>query len=257
MKITLLIPTLNEEVGMNMVMPHVDKALFDQILVVDGGSTDNTVGVAIQMGFDVVMQETPGIRGAYMDALPHVRGDAILTFSPDGNSDPDRLKKAIQLFEYGHDMVIVSRYKSWAKSQDDDTITAFGNWLFTRVINILHGGRYTDAMVIYRIYKKSLISDLELDQDSSYELAEKLFNTNISWEPLLSVRAARAGLSVYEIPGDEPARIGGVRKLKILKWGAAYMLQIIMEVFNGKRRGGYHRPVEHSETEKGTYRFAG
>lgn len=46
-------------------------------------------------------------------------------------------------------MVIASRYLGAAKSEDDDFVTAFGNWLFTGTVNWLHGGHYTDAMVIY------------------------------------------------------------------------------------------------------------
>lgn len=86
-------------------------------------------------------------------------------------------------------------------------------------------------MVIFRAYKKKIIYELELDKDAGYSTAEKLFKTRISWEPLLSVRAAKRRLKVAEIPGDEPPRIGGERKLKVLKWGAAYYFQFIREVF--------------------------
>jgi len=65
-------------------MPRVDRSLFCQILVVDGKSTDNTVQVARDMGFDVVVQDRPGVRGAYLDAWAHVKGDAVITFSPTG-----------------------------------------------------------------------------------------------------------------------------------------------------------------------------
>jgi glycosyltransferase involved in cell wall biosynthesis len=214
MKITLLIPTLNEEQGMRHVMPLVDRSIFEQILVVDGNSKDKTVEVARSMGYDVVLQKSPGIRGAYMDALPHVKGDAILTFSPDGNSIPELLKPCIDKFREGYDMVIVSRYAEGAKSYDDDAVTGFGNWLFTNSINLFHGGHYTDAMVIYRIYHKSLIHALDLDKDESYSFEEKLFRTNVSWEPLLSIRAAK-----------------GERKLQVLKWGAAYYWEILREKF--------------------------
>jgi glycosyltransferase involved in cell wall biosynthesis len=220
---------------MQKVMPLVDKSLFCQILVVDGGSTDGTVGIARSMGFDVVVQKKPGMRSAYMEALPFVKGRSILTFSPDGNSLPEDLPLLIKKFS-GHDMVIASRYLNGAKSYDDDMITGFGNWLFTRSINLFHRARYTDAMVIYRIYRKSIIHQLGLLDYNSYGYAEKLFRTNISWEPLLSIRAARAGLRVAEIPSDEPARVGGVRKLQILKWGAAYYLQILTEIFTDWRR---------------------
>jgi hypothetical protein len=86
-------------------------------------------------------------------------------------------------------------------------------------------------MVIYRIYPTQLAIDLGLLEDTPYTLPEKLFNTKISWEPLLSVRAAKAKLRIGEIPGDEPARIGGERKLQILRWGAAYYFQFIREIW--------------------------
>ena len=125
----------------------------------------------------------------------------------------------------GYDMVIASRYLGPAKSDDDDWLTAFGNWLFTRTVNLLHGGGLTDVMVIYRAYRKQLIHDLELDQDRWYQLPEFLFSCRISWEPMLSARAARRRLKITEIPGDEPARIGGERKLRIWRWGASYYYQ--------------------------------
>ncbi|MFH0754939.1 MAG: glycosyltransferase family 2 protein [Candidatus Omnitrophota bacterium] len=234
MRVTLLIPTLNEETGMRSVMPKVDRSLFEQILVVDGNSKDNTVKIAKEFGYDVVLQKSPGIRGAYMDALPFVKGDAILTFSPDGNSIPELLGPCIRKFNEGFDMVIVSRYAQGAKSYDDDAVTGFGNWLFTGSINLLHGARYTDAMVIYRIYRKDLIQELDLDKDQSYSFEESLFRTHVSWEPLLSIRAAKRKLKVADIPGDEPARDGGERKLQVLKWGAAYYWEILREKFTWK-----------------------
>jgi len=231
MKVTLLIPTLNEEVGMRTVMPKVKREWVDQILVVDGKSKDKTVEVARQMGYDVVIQETPGIRGAYMDALPHIKGDVILTFSPDGNSIPELIPECIKKLKEGYDMVIVSRYAQGAKSYDDDAVTAFGNKLFTTFINVFHGAHYTDAMVIYRAYPTKLIKELDLDKDSSFEVEERLFKTKISWEPLLSIRAAKRKLKTADIPGDEPVREGGERKLQVLKWGAAYMYEVFREIF--------------------------
>jgi hypothetical protein len=171
------------------------------------------------------------MRNAYTEVLPYIEGDVVITFSPDGNSIPELIPQLTRKMEEGYDMVIASRYLDGAKSDDDDFITAFGNWFFTKTINLLHGGKYTDAMVILRAYKTKLIYELELHKDESYATAERLFNTNISWEPLLSVRAAKRKLKVAEIPGDEPARIGGQRKLRLLRWGAAYYFQFIREVF--------------------------
>ena len=232
MKVTLLVPTLNEIDGMKEFMPKVKREWVDQILIVDGQSTDGTAEYARSQGYDVVVQQKMGMRHAYMEALPHVKGDVILTFSPDGNSIPELIPPAIaKMKEGGYDMVILSRYAPGAKSYDDDIVTSFGNWLFTTLISLIHGHRYTDAMVIYRIYKTKLIQDLDLDKDESYTFEEKLFHTTVSWEPLLSIRAAKRKLKIADIPGDEPAREGGVRKLQVLRWGAAYMFEIFREIF--------------------------
>lgn len=234
MKTTLLVMTLNEIDGMKAIMPLVKSEWCSQIIVVDGGSTDGTIEWAREQGYDVYVQKQRGFRHAYTEVMPLVSGDVIITFSPDGNSIPGLIPDLIAKMAEGYDMVIMSRYLGEAASDDDDIVTAFGNWLFTRTVNVLHGGHYTDAMVIYRAYRKHIIYDLELDKDEGYALAEKLFHTRISWEPLLSVRAAKRRLKVTEMSGDEPPRIGGKRKLKILQWGAAYYFQFLREIFYWK-----------------------
>jgi hypothetical protein len=131
----------------------------------------------------------------------------------------------------GYDMVIGSRYLGDARSEDDDLLTGFGNWLFTRTVNLLYRSRYSDVMVIYRAFTKALVYDLGLDRDCSYTLPERVFRTTISWEPLMSVRAAKRGKRIGEVPAGEPKRIGGSRKLQILRWGAAYYFQVWKERF--------------------------
>lgn len=231
MKFTLLVMTLNEVDGLANIMPRVDQSHFHQIVIVDGGSTDGSIEWAKEHGFEVYIQKQRGFRHAYAEVWPLVTGDAVITFSPDGNSVPELLPQLIDKMHEGYDMVIASRYAQGAKSEDDDIVTAFGNWLFTKTVNLLHGGRYTDVMVIYRAYRTELARELALLQDDAYRLPEKLFGTKISWEPLLSTRAAKAGLKIAEIPGDEPPRIGGERKLQILRWGAAYYFQFIQELW--------------------------
>ncbi len=231
MKVTLLALTLNEIDGVRAIMPRISREWFDQILILDGGSTDGTVEWARQAGYTVHVQRRPGIRFAYLEALPLIEGDTIVSFSPDGNCDPAVLPRLIDKMRQGYDLVIGSRYLDGAKSEDDDLVTAFGNWLFTRTVNLLYGARYSDVMVIYRAFTKALIYDLRLDQDDSYTLPEKLFRTVISWEPLMSVRAAKFGKRIGEVAAGEPKRIGGERKLQILRWGAAYYFQIWKERF--------------------------
>ncbi len=228
--VTLFVPTLNEIEGMRIIMPRVRAEWCDQILIVDGQSTDGTAEYARTQGYDVVIQSRPGIRHAYIEAFPQVRGDIVVTFSPDGNCIPELIPQLTAKMREGYDMVIASRYAGEAKSEDDDMLTAFGNWMFTRSINLCHGGRYTDAMGIYRSYRTSLFRELGLDREDAYT-PERCLGTVIGCEPLLSIRAAKRGLRCCDIPGDEPNRVGGKRKLLPFRWGGAYLLQVFRETY--------------------------
>ncbi len=226
--VTLLIPTLNEEIGMKEIMPRINPEWVDQILILDGGSTDGTISYSEEHGYDVVIQAEPGLINAYRQVFPHIKGDIVITFSPDGNSVPELIPGLLEEMRKGSDMVIVSRYLGDATSEDDTKITGWGNALFTWLINTLFGGQYTDAMVIYRAYRKELIVSLGLLSDPPISV-ERFFRNTISWEPLLSMRAAKARLRISEIPGDEPPRIGGAGKCRHFFWGFLYLLEMLQE----------------------------
>lgn len=230
MKTTLFVPTLNEIEAVREIIPQVKREWVDQIIFADGGSTDGTLEYAREHGYDWFVQKKKGIRHAYIEGFPLIKGDIVVTFSPDGNSPPEAIPLLIGKIKEGYDMVIASRYLEHAKSYDDDPVTKFGNWFFTGSINFFHGSKYTDALVIYRAYRKSLFYELDLDKEESYN-TEKVFFTKISIEPLLSIRCAKRKLKVAEIAVDEPLRIGGKRKLQIFRWGGAYYLQILKELF--------------------------
>lgn len=231
MKTTLLALTLNEIDGVKAILPQINRSWLDQILVVDGGSTDGTIEWCRANGYEVYIQKRRGIRFAYLEVLPLIQGDVVLTSSPDGNCPMAAIPSLLDKISEGYDLVIGSRYLGTAKSEDDDIVTAFGNWFFTKTVNTLHRARYTDAMVIYRAFRRDLIYELDLDKDESYRLPERLFGTIISWEPLMSVRAAKCGMKIAEVGVGEPPRVGGERKLQIFRWGAAYYFQFWHELW--------------------------
>ncbi len=218
MKTTLFVPTLNEIDGMKAIMPHVKKQWVDEILVLDGGSTDGTVEYAKQQGYRVVMQKSKGITNAYREALKIAEGDFIVAFSPDGNSLPEVIPQLVRKIKEGYDMVIASRYKGNAKSDDDDPVTAFGNWMFTTLINICFGGKYTDSLVMLRAFKKDIVKELHIDVPRA------------GLEPILSIRCAKQKLKVAEIPASEPKRIGGKRKMNPLLNGLDIFRLIFAEL---------------------------
>lgn len=231
MKTTFVVLTLNEIKGMQTLMPTIPRDWFDQIIISDGGSKDGTIEWAKENGYEVHVQTKKGIRFAYLEILDMIKGDVVVTFSPDGNCPVDAIPKLIEELKKGCDLVIGSRYAEGAKSEDDDVITGFGNWLFTRTVNVLFGHPFTDSMVIFRGFKKQLIYDLDLHKEEAYTLPERLFGTIISWEPLMSVRAAKRKLKIVDVPVGEPPRLGGERKLQIWRWGAAYYFQFWWELF--------------------------
>ncbi len=220
MKTTLIVPTLNEIEGVKLIMPRIEKSWVDETIVVDGGSTDGTIKYFEDNGYTLIRQKSKGVCGAYWEGIEASSGDIIILFSPDNNSIPEHIPVLIDKMKEGYDMVIVSRYLRGAKSYDDDFVTAFGNWMFTKFVNIFFGGRFTDSLVIFRAFKKDIVKALTLD-----EKKRPVF------EMQLCIRCAKQGLKVSEIPGDEPKRIGGKRKMRPLYNGATICWQVIKELF--------------------------
>ena len=220
MKTTLFIPTLNEIEGIKLIMPRIKREWVDEIIVVDGNSVDGTPEWLESQGYRVIRQRRKGLCAAYWECFDVAQGDIISPFSPDNNSLPEAIPKLIEMMKQGYDLVIASRYAPGAKSEDDDPLTAFGNWMFTKIINILFRAKYTDTLVMYRAFRRDLIKRLELDQ---YELPVL--------EAQLCIRCAKKKLKVGDLPVDEPKRFGGVRKMSVTYNGLSIVYLILRELF--------------------------
>ncbi len=222
MKFALLMPALNEIEGLKAVAPRIKREWVDEIILVDGRSTDGTAEYAKSLGYHVIVEREnkkgEGLADAYHEAMKHLTSDVVITFSPDGNSIPENIPRLIDKMKKGYDMVIVSRYLDGAKSEDDDLITGFGNWMFTRMVNFLFGGHYTDSLVMFRAWKTSL-----------FHTWSESVATDAGYELFFSIRCAKFGKKVGEIPGDEPKRIGGARKMNPLRNGFAALCLILSE----------------------------
>lgn len=217
MKITLLIPVLNEIEGMKIILPRIKREWVDEVLVVDGGSSDGSLEFAEKLGFRTLRQRSKGLLGAYLEGLEVATGEVIIPFSPDGNSLPERIPDLIRKMQEGYDMVIASRYCGGVKSEDDTLATRVGNWLFTKLINIFFGAHYTDTLVMFRAWKKDIFKNLERPP------------TIAGLEPQLAIECAKKKLKVVEIPADEPKRIYGKRKTKPLPAAFAILILVVQE----------------------------
>ena len=111
----MLILTLNEIDGIKEILPQIDKSWAEEIVVIDGGSTDGTVEEAKKMGFSVIIQKNPGHGDAIVtgvnatkstiDALnfffPRLLKGGIIIFDDYGNTGYPDTKKQIDEFCIG------------------------------------------------------------------------------------------------------------------------------------------------------------
>ena len=223
MKTTVIAATLNEIDAVQVVLPQLRQTNADEIIVVDGGSTDGTVEYCKRNGFFVLEQQRGGYGAAIREGVKMATGDVIIEFPPDGNSLAEKIPELIREMEKGYDLVIVSRYKNGAKSYDDDPITALGNKLFTFLVNLLFGTSYTDVLVGYRAYVKERFWKVRMDTNG------------LGWPAQSAIQFARKGYRVAEISGDEPKRIGGKRKMQPLKTGLEILFLILREYADHRR----------------------
>src|SRR5688572_14206761 len=106
--ITLLLPTWNEIDGLKAIFPTIDRSLFDDILIVDGGSTDGTVEFAIENNIRIMTQLRKGLAAGVMDAIDTLKTDCVIEFSMDGNCMIEQLPELVQRLREGKDLVVVS-----------------------------------------------------------------------------------------------------------------------------------------------------
>lgn len=217
--ITLLIPVLNEIDGLKAFLPQIDRSLFDDILVMDGRSTDGSWEYVFSEGIPVFTQIRKGLANGYFDILRAIDSDYVVFFSPDGNCLIENLPQIVDELRLGRDLVVVSRYAGNAKSYDDTLITAFGNWMFTQLVKFLGLGRVkvTDALTIYRGFRRDLI----LNDDFERIMQGPVF------EPLVTSMCIMQKRAFVEIPGDEPKRIGGASKMSVVYNGSCLLLMVI------------------------------
>jgi len=215
--VTLLLPTYNEIIGFKEIFPKIDLNLFDDVFIIDGGSTDGTVEFAFKNNIRIASQLRKGLSEAVLDAIDIIKTDYVVEFSLDGNSLPELLKPLVEELKDDIDLVIVSRYLPPAKSYDDDFITGAGNYIFSTIINFMGKPKITDSLVMYRGFKTSMVDYPEF----------KKFCVGPVFEPLTSMIACSRNLKVKEIAGDEPLRIGGESKMRVIYNGSCILLAIV------------------------------
>ena len=217
MSVAIIILTLNEIEGVRSLLPSVQKEWADEIVIIDGGSTDGTIEECKKMGFEVVIQKNKGHGGAILTGVNHTKSDFIVIWSPDGNHEPEEIPKLIAKIKEGYDQVLISRFGKGSNNEDAGYFDGFGNKMFAFLTNVFFGGKWTDSLNESRIISRKAMMDIKFD-------ALKMNSTQ-----QMSIRGSKLNQKICEIVGNEGERIGGQRKMSPIPVGALLSKSIIKE----------------------------
>lgn len=218
--LTIIIPTLNEEETIGNVIDSIPKRILErmgyetEVLVIDGGSNDKTVSIALSRGARVLIVRRRGYGLAYMIGFRFARGDIIVTLDADMTYPPDEIPKLVRVLEKMNvDFVSTNRFVKFDR-QAFNRVRLLGNKLLNMLVFLFFRARIRDTQSGMWCFRKAVLNKIRL---SSYGME---FSTEIKLE------AARK-LRYVEIPIRYRRRIGGRSKINYFKDGIRILLFII------------------------------
>ena len=197
MKISIIIPTLNEEQAIGEVVRAVPIDRIHDIVVVDNGSTDDTAAQASLAGARVVFESRPGYGSACL-AGAKAAGDADVFVFLDGDysDDPRQLETvAAPVLDNRADLVIGSRIKGNLEKGAMPLHGRLGNRFIVFLLRLLYGVNITD-IGSFRAIKSQTLFGLKMEQ------------MTYGWPVEMVVKAARRGLRIQSVPINYRRRIG-------------------------------------------------
>jgi len=228
MKVSVVIPALNEEKGIGVTLDHIQKNDFSkkkwdlEILVVDGGSQDKTSHIVKEKGGIVIQEPRKGYGRAYKTGFTKAAGDVIVTGDADATYPFDEIHLYIQELINGQlDFITTNRFAQLGKGSMS-LKHYLGNFILSITLRLLFGVKIKDSQSGMWIFRRHILDEISLEKMDdgmpfSEEIKIEMFRKNtIRAREIPSRLSAREGEAKIQSFGD------GWKNFKYLfkkKWG--------------------------------------
>ena len=195
MKVSVIIPVLNEEGAIAKVINDIPTTLVQEIIVVDNGCTDRTAEIARKHGATVVTEPRRGYGNACLAGIDAIQDTDIVVFlDGDYSDDPTEMHSLVQPIQEGVAEFVIGTRVPLEKGALLPQ-AKFGNKLATFLMHVFFGVKYTDLGPFRAIlYTKLLALDMQ--------------DKNFGWTIEMQLKAAKMRMNVQEVPVTYRKRIG-------------------------------------------------
>jgi glycosyltransferase involved in cell wall biosynthesis len=223
--ISVVVPAMNEARNIAWVLERIPEYV-DEIILVDGHSTDDTVAVArqVQPEIRVVPQRGCGKGAAMRTGFEDAYGDYVVVLDADGSMDPEEIDYYVTALDSGYDLVKGSRALPGSGSLDLTPLRRWGNHVLVTAVNLTWGSEFTDLCYGYLAFRRDRLDDLALT-GRGFEI-----------ETEIAINAIQAGLRIAEVPTVELLRHYGTSNLNAWRDGQRILGYLTRARFSSKGR---------------------
>jgi glycosyltransferase involved in cell wall biosynthesis len=217
-RISVVVPARNEAQNLVHVLPQIP-TIVDEVILVDGHSTDDTIAVARQLlpKIKIIEQVGKGKGDALRLGFAACSGDIIVMLDADGSADPCEIPKFVEALINGNDFAKGSRYLQGGGSYDLTGLRRLGNSGLSTLVNVLFGTKFSDLCYGYNAFWRYCLDYVEVDCDG-FEV-----------ETLINIRMHKANFKIVEVPSFEQPRIYGASNLNTFRDGWRVLKTIVKE----------------------------